>query len=59
MSFGVNVNKVIEIIDKDIEEQKRRMSRNFEYNKSITWRITGMEYVKKEIIDSYNRGDLR
>jgi len=66
MIAGVNINKIIEIIDEDIKYQmtkiikeEKESSLNFEKNKPFRWRIIGMEHIKKEIIDSFNRGDLR
>jgi len=49
MIEGVNFNKILEIIDKDIVEQKRRLTNDFEKDKATNWRIIGMEHIKKEM----------
>jgi|SRR6056297_4249019 len=38
-------------INKDIEYQKSLLTGDFEKDKPIKWRITGMEALKKRIID--------
>ncbi len=41
--------RILRLIDKDIELQKMNLGKSFEDNKPGNWRITGMEYLKKNI----------
>ena len=40
---------ILKLIDGDIEYQKSKLTGNFEKDKLLKWRITGMEYLKKEL----------
>ncbi len=40
---------ILRLIDKDIEYQKSKLTGDFEKDKPTKWRITGMEYLKKEL----------
>ena len=40
---------ILKLIDGDIEYQKSKLTGNFEKDKPLKWRITGMEYLKKEL----------
>ena len=40
---------ILKLINKDIEYQKTKLTGDFEKDKLTNWRITGMEYLKKEL----------
>ena len=47
--YEILEENILKLIDKDIKYQKTKLIRNFEKDKPINWRITGFEYLKKEL----------
>jgi len=47
--YEVLKEDILKLIDEDIKYQKKKLTGNFERDKQINWRITGFEYLKKEL----------
>jgi len=43
------IEKIIQIIKKDIEYQKEQLTGRFHEDKAIKWRIIGFEFLLKKI----------
>ena len=42
-------NKIIKLIEEDIEYQVSKLQNDFEKDKAINWRVTGMERLKRKV----------
>jgi len=47
--YEILKENILKLIDEDIKYQKKKLTGNFERDKQINWRITGFEYLKKEL----------
>lgn len=43
------LKKVERLLEQDIEHQKSQLVNNFEADKALKWRITGMEVIMKKL----------
>ncbi len=48
-ALEIQEKEIIELIDNDVEYQKKRLTGNFKTDKPIKWRIIGFEDLKKRI----------
>lgn len=47
------IKEIVEMIDQDMAYQKIQLTNGFEADKSIHWRIIGMEALKKKILEKF------
>lgn len=47
----MKIREILELIDDEIEYQEKSLRGNFELDKPIKWRITGMKELKDKILE--------
>lgn len=51
--------RIIKLIEKDIELQSTKLTHNFESDKAIEWRLTGMRFLIKKVHKSSERSEVK